>query len=500
VEKIVECVPNFSEGRDTAAIAEIEAAIRSVPGVFLLDVHSDPDHNRSVMTFAGEPQAVLEGALRAVDRAVDLIDLNYHEGEHPRIGAVDVLPFVPLKGVTMEDCVALAKAAGERIATVLDLPVFLYDRAAVRSERRELSDVRRGEFEGLRDEIGSDPDRAPDFGKARVHPRAGAIAIGARPLLIAFNVNLATDNIEIARSIARAVRGSDGGLRYVKALGMRLRERNQVQVSMNLVNYQATPMHRAFEAVRNEAEARGVAISGSEIVGLVPQDALDAAAERSLRLESFSKDQVLEVRLAAELASHAGPKESFADKVAARSSVPGGGSVAAYAGVLGAALGEMVSRLTIGRGRSASVEHEVNEILAKLEDLRADLESAVSKDAESYARVIAAERLPTDSNAEKLKRQMALEQATRAALAVPTRVAECAVAVLELLDELSEIGEPRAISDLAVGGQMGLASVRAAAYVAMANLAGISDDEFVEERRRQLDELVARAEEIVNGM
>ncbi len=302
------------------------------------------------------------------------------------------------------------------------------------------------------------------------------------------------------RSIARAVRGRDGGLRYVKALGMRLRERNQVQVSMNLVNYQATPMHRAFEAVRVEAEARGISVSGSEIVGLVPQDALDAAAQRSLRLESFSSDQVLEVRLAAALAERATPKVSFADKVAARTSVPGGGSVAAHAGVLGAALGEMVSRLTIGKNRSSNVEHEASEILAKLEDLRADLETAVADDAESYARVIAAGRLPAGSDAEQLKRQMALEQATRAALAVPLRVAEGAVAVLELLDELSEIGEPRAISDLAVGAQMGLAAVRGAAYVAIANLAEISDDEFADERRRQLAELVARAEEIVEGI
>ena len=508
VQKLVECVPNFSEGRDRAKVAEIAAAIRSVRGVWVLDVHSDPDHNRSVITFAGSPDAVLEGALAAAERASDLIDLNDHDGEHPRIGALDVLPFVPLKDVTMDECVALAHTAGKRIASDLDIPVYFYERAALRTDRRELADVRRGEFEALREEIETDPERMPDEGEARIHPTAGAIAVGARPILIAYNVNLASDDIDAARAIARAVRGRDGGLRYVKALGMRLRNLNQVQVSMNLVNYQATPVHVAFEMVRSEAEARGIAISGSEIVGLVPQDALNRAAQRHLRVERDVASHLLEVRLATAIAeqekkdapqSRAGSTISFADRVAERTAAPGGGSVAAQACVLAAALGEMVSRLTLGNERS-SQEHEVREILTKLEDLRSEMESAVGDDAESYGRVLTAAKLPHTTEAERLKRQMALEQATRGAVAVPMRVVKSAVTVLELLDELSEIARSQLLSDLAVGAQMGLAAVRGAACIAEANLLDIPDVEFVDNCRRQLAELVGRGEEIAEGI
>ena len=508
LQKLVECVPNFSEGRDRAKVAEITAAIRSVRGAWVLDVHSDPDHNRSVVTFAGAPEAVFEAALAATERAVELIDLNDHDGEHPRIGALDVLPFVPLKDITMDECVALAHAAGRRIASEFDIPVYFYERAALRAERRDLADIRRGEFEALREEIESEPDRTPDAGEARVHATAGAIAVGARPILIAYNVNLASDDIDAARAIARAVRGRDGGLRYVKALGMRLRNRAQVQVSMNLVNYQATPIHAAFEMVRSEAEARGIAISGSEIVGLVPQDALSRAAERYLRIEKGVTNHLLELRLAAAIDESEkkdpakvpdGPAVSFADRVAERTAAPGGGSVAAHACVLAAALGEMVSRLTLGNDRS-SLEHEAREILTKLEDLRSEMESAVNEDAESYSRVVAATRLPHSTEAERLKRQMALEQATRGALAVPMRVAESAVTVLELLDELSEIARTRLLSDLAVGAQMGLAAVRGAASIAEANLLEIPDREFVENCRRQVAELVGRGEEIAEGI
>ena len=277
MNKIVECIPNFSEGRDATIVNAIASAIASVPQVFVLDQTMDSDHHRSVITFAGEPEAVLEAAVLAAARAVELIDLNHHTGEHPRMGAIDVLPFVPIKGVTMSDCVALARRAGERIARELRLPVYLYEHAATRPERLDLANVRRGEFEGLREVIDVNPAHAPDFGEAQVHPTAGAVAIGARAPLIAYNINLATEDLALAKKIAQAIRGRDGGLQYVKALGFELTARRQVQVSMNLVNYEATPVFRVFELVRREAARYGVNLVGSEIIGLIPQAALNAS-------------------------------------------------------------------------------------------------------------------------------------------------------------------------------------------------------------------------------
>jgi glutamate formiminotransferase len=295
--RIVECIPNFSEGRDEAAVESIAAAIAGVPGVFLLRRESDVDHNRSVVTFAGEPEAVVDAAVRGVARAAELIDLNRHTGQHPRMGAADVVPFVPLEGVTMDECVALSRRAAERIWNELSIPVYLYEESAVVPAHRNLADLRRGQFEGIRDSIGSDPGRAPDVGEPRVHPTAGITAVGARRPLIAYNIQLGTSDLAVARKVARAVRHSSGGLRYVKALGFELTSRGIVQVSMNLVNYKGTPMHHVFEMVRREAERHGVAVVGSEIVGLVPQDALLAAAEFYLRLVGFDPSRVLENRL-----------------------------------------------------------------------------------------------------------------------------------------------------------------------------------------------------------
>jgi glutamate formiminotransferase len=297
--RIVECIPNFSEGRDEAAVESIAAAIAGVPGVFLLRRESDVDHNRSVVTFAGEPDAVADAAVRGVARAAELIDLNRHTGQHPRMGAADVVPFVPLEGVTMDECVALSRGVAERVWSELGIPVYLYEESAVVPAHRNLADLRRGQFEGIRDSIGSDPARAPDVGDPRVHPTAGITAVGARRPLIAYNIQLGTSDIGVARKVARAVRHTSGGLRYVKALGFELTSRGVVQVSMNLVNYKSTPMHHVFEMVRREAERYGVPVVGSELVGLVPQDALLAVAEFYLRLAGFDPSRVLENRLLA---------------------------------------------------------------------------------------------------------------------------------------------------------------------------------------------------------
>jgi len=297
MRKIVECIPNFSEGRRTEGLDQIIAAIRSVPGAVLLDRESDPDHNRSVVTFVAEADRVVEAAVRGAKQAAELIDLKNHKGEHPRMGATDVIPFVPVSGVTMEECVQLAGQCGERLWKELGIPVYLYEKAATRPERENLATIRKGQFEGIRQEIGRNPDRHPDFGEPRVHPTAGITAVGARPALIAYNVNLGTSNIEIANKIARAVRHQSGGLRYVKALGFELKDRGIVQVSMNMVNYQGTPLFRAFELIKREAERFGVPVFGSEIVGLVPQEALNQVADFYLQLEGFNENQILEHRL-----------------------------------------------------------------------------------------------------------------------------------------------------------------------------------------------------------
>jgi glutamate formiminotransferase/glutamate formiminotransferase/formiminotetrahydrofolate cyclodeaminase len=296
---LVECVPNFSEGRKTETVQRLAQAVESVETACVLDTHIDPDHNRSVITFVAAPEMIVEASFRAVAVAAKLIDMQRHEGVHPRLGATDVLPFVPISGVSMEDCVRLAHQAGERIADELSIPVFFYERAALKPERVNLEDVRRGALELLREQIAVEPGRAPDVGPLLVHETAGAIAVGARPFLIAFNVNLNTRDVTVARSIARTVRARHGGLPFVKALGFELSTRGLVQVSMNLVNYEATGMTQAYRAVRDEADRLGVGVVSTEIVGLVPEKGLDMNAEYFEKLENFSEDKIFENRLRA---------------------------------------------------------------------------------------------------------------------------------------------------------------------------------------------------------
>lgn len=295
--RIVECVPNFSEGRRKNVIDAIADAIKSVDGVSFLDCESDASHNRSVMTFVGSPEAVLESAFLSVKKASELIDLNTHTGEHPRIGAADVVPFIPIEGVTVEECVAMANALAKRIAVELDIPVYLYEDAATREDRRNLANIRKGEYEKLKIEIETNPDRKPDYGAAKIHPTAGATVVGARFPLIAYNVYLNTDNLDIAKAIAKKVRWKDGGLPHVKALGLFIKEKNLVQVSMNLTNFEITGMHKAYEAVKEEAGKYGISIFSSEIVGLVPMRAIAQTAAHFLKLENFTTSQILENKI-----------------------------------------------------------------------------------------------------------------------------------------------------------------------------------------------------------
>ena len=307
MKRLIECVPNFSEGRDLAKVDALVEAMRAVPGVWVLDRTSDADHNRSVVTIAGEPEAVAEAALRGVGKAAELIDMTRHSGAHPRIGATDVVPFIPIEGYTIEECVALARRVGHEIWERYRIPVYFYEAAATRPERRNLEDVRRGQFEGLREDALRDPDRSPDIGEPRLHSSAGATAVSARKLLIAYNIVLNTQDISVAKKIARTIRFSSGGLRYVKAMGIDLKSRGLAQVSINLTDFEQTPLHVVFEMVKREAERYGCAIAGSEIVGLIPRKAIETAAEYYLQLQNFSSATVLEDRIEAAAAQPVPP-------------------------------------------------------------------------------------------------------------------------------------------------------------------------------------------------
>lgn len=498
MNRLVECVPNFSEGRKEETVERLIDVIESVEGAAVLDTHMDADHNRSVITFVADAEWVVEAAFRAAALATELIDLREHKGEHPRVGAMDVLPFVPVRGVTMEDCVALAHAAGERIARELGIPVYFYERAARRPDRVNLEDVRRKGFEELRDEIEIIEARAPDLGERRVHESAGAIVVGARPFLVAYNVNLNTADVTVARKIARAVRGRDGGLRYLKALGFELKSRGLAQVSMNLVDYEKTSIHHAFEAVRREAARYGVGVAGSEIVGLIPRDAIDRAAEYFLQIENFSRELILENRIEAAFAAkgEGASVRDFVEEVASARPAPGGGAAASHAASLAAALGEMMAHLTEGRAQFADVAREVSESLAELTELRARLQQAASDDAASFRRVMEARRMLETTEEEKRARASAIEAALKGAATVPVEIAGLSVQVLELLETLAEIGNPNALSDAATGAQLALAAVASARYNVLVNIAEIDDEEFNNEHTSRADDLLERAREI----
>ncbi len=470
---LIECVPNFSEGRRADVVQQIRAAIATVPGVVVLDVSSDPSHNRTVVTFIAPADTVADAAFAGVQRAHSLIDLRTHSGEHPRIGATDVVPFIPLEGATMDDCIALARTLGERVGRELHIPVYLYERAASRPDRENLADVRRGEFEGLRDAIRTDPQRAPDFGPAELHPSAGAVAVGARPFLVAYNVYLGpSSNLPLAKDVAKAVRGSSGGLRNVKALGLDVD--GQAQVSMNLVDIDRTPLHRAYEAVRTEAAAHGVSPTWSEVVGLVPERALLDAGIRHVQLRGFTPDQLLERKIRS--ATTPGPTlASFRDAVAAGTPTPGGGSVVALVGALSAALAQMVAGLTAGRPKYAAADATMRAVAREASTLGALLSALVDRDAEAYGAVVAAYKLPKEPDAAAAARRAAIADATIGATMVPLDTARACARVAELAAVVASQGNPNAVSDAGVAALLAEAATRGAAYNVRINVAALED-------------------------
>jgi glutamate formiminotransferase/formiminotetrahydrofolate cyclodeaminase len=472
---LVECVPNFSEGRRPEVVQDIRDAIAAVKGVTVLDVSSDESHNRSVITFVVPVESAVDAAFAGIAAARDHIDLNKHQGEHPRMGAADVVPFVPLEGTTMEQCVELARTLGERVASELEIPVYLYERAATRPERENLANVRRGQFEGIRDEMPTKPERAPDFGPSRVHPTAGAVAIGARPFLVAYNVYLGdASHLATAKQVARAVRGSSGGLRYVKALGLDVE--GQAQVSMNLVDIAQTPVYRAYDMVKMEAAASGVATTWSEIVGLIPEQALFDAAARHLQLTNFDADQVLERRVRAAATSTQQPStEDFVASVAAATPTPGGGSVAAHTGALAGALAQMVAALTVGRKKYADVEGEMRDVARRGAELSHRLNELVALDAQSYAAVSSAYKLPKDTPEQQEQRSAAITAALVGASEVPLETARAAAEVASLAETAAAKGNANAVSDAGVAALLAEAACRGAAYNVRINVASLSD-------------------------
>lgn len=477
--KLVECVPNFSEGRRKDVIEAIasEAKTRNVK---VLDMESDADHNRSVLTFVGTPELVKDAALAVSAKAIELIDLNKHLGQHPRMGAVDVVPFIPITEVTMEECVKLAKEFGNEFGTRFKVPVYLYEEAASRPERRNLADVRKGEFEGLREEIGKDPNRNPDFGPLAIHPTAGATAVGARKILIAYNINLGTNDLAIAKQIAKQIRGKDGGLSFVKALGFELKDRGIVQVSMNMVDYKASQLFKVFELVCSLANRYGVPVVSSEVVGLLPMDALTDCTEFYLKLHGFNKNQILQQRLFEHDPSRLVSLDlaTFASEVASEKPAPGGGSVSAYTGALSASLVSMVALLSLKKAEAQGKLSIVKAIKSNSDALQHDLLSNVDEDSKTFMHLMDAYKMQKQSEEQKQSRTVEIQNRLRKAADIPMATAKSSSEVINLAVKLAADANMNAISDLQSAVFLAHSSVLGALANVTINLPGIKDEHY----------------------
>ena len=482
---LVECVPNFSEGRDKATVDAILEAMK-MNGVYLLDREMDADHNRCVITLVGDPVNVAEAAVRGVGKAAERIDLTKHTGAHPRLGAADVVPFIPIAGVTLEDCVAIARRVGEEIWKRYKVPVYLYEAAAQRPERQNLENVRRGQFEGIRQEVKTNPDRRPDFGEAALHPTAGAAIVGARKFLVAYNVYLNTPDVEIAKKVAQSVRFSNGGLRYVKGMGVPVR--GLAQVSMNLTDTDQTPIARVFEFVRREAARYGVMPLSSEIVGLIPKKALEDAAEWFLQVENFDSSLILENRLAGVMSGkmavgglRAGV-EPFVEQLAAPIPAPGGGSASAAAGAMAAGLGGMVAGMSRGKKAYVQYEQQLSEAIRGLAEIREELKASIDADAASFNELMAAFKKAKDDPDAQREVDATLKKAT----IIPLTVAERAREVRTILESLKPITNPKMASDIAVGNALANAAIEGALANVEINLGDLKDEAFVADVKKRV--------------
>ncbi len=496
---LVECVPNFSEARRPEVVKAITDAIESVPGVYILDQHSDLDHNRTVVTMIGSPEAIFDASFNAIATAAKLIDLDQHTGAHPRLGATDVVPFVPISDISMLECIELARKLGHKVGEELHIPVYLYEEAAAIPTRKNLEDIRRGEYELLKEEIATNPERKPDFGPSQVSP-AGATVIGARHALVAFNAYLSTGDVKIAQNIARAVRFSTGGMRFVKALGLLVD--GQAQVSMNLTNFTKSPVARVIEMIRREAQHYGVMVTHTELVGLIPQQALVDAAAWYLQLDGFSTEQILEQRLFKVSQPDAAGKTdvpdkfSFIDALSTGDATPGGGAAAAFTAAEAAGLVAMMARLTVGRKKYAEHEAHMWSILDEIIPLKEELKTLTDEDAVAFSRIMEAYKLPKETDEQLAFRKAKIEEFMIGATEVPLKVARLAVRIMELAKDVVEVGNLNSISDGAAGVFLAKAAMTAAGLNVQINLQSIEDTALVSNYRLQLSKLEEQARAI----
>jgi len=534
MQKIVECVPNFSEGKNKTIINAISAAIESIPGVKLLNVDPGEDFNRTVYTFVGEPEPVLEAAFQGAKVGTALIDMTKHKGEHARMGALDVCPFIPIKGVTDKDCIQLSKKLGERIAKELEIPVFLYAKSATRQERVKLPDIRKGEYEALEEKF-KDPSFKPDYGKPEFVPKSGASATGCRDILLAYNINLNTKDKNIASEISGKIRtsgvpkkdkngnkiiGADGKPEYipgrfkgVQAGGMMYNE-NIAQVSMNLLNYKEVNLHDVFEAVQKEAEKLGAKTAGSEIVGVVPAESLILAGKFYAKKESLkisdeeelvnlaieklglselypfkSEEKIIEYMIQEKRPLASMKINSFLSELASSSPAPGGGSVAALSGGLGAALTSMVCNLTIGKEKYENIQDEIKKTLKQSEKLRKKLTDLIDEDTNAFNEVMKAFKMPKETEEQKKKRSDAIQNGYKTAAKVPLDTARTCAQILDIAKVAAEIGNVSSITDAAVSAIMARSGVESAILNVKINLSSIKDEDFVKKTSKELENI-----------
>ena len=494
--KIIECVPNFSEGRRKEVIDALADAIKSVEGVRLLDVEFDPDHNRSVFTFIGEPQKVKEAALRASEIAVERIDLTRHEGQHPRMGAVDVVPFIPLHGTTIGECIELSKEFADEFANSKKVPVYMYAKSATRPERVDLPNIREGEFEGLKELIGVDPTKAPDYGPETIHPTAGATATGARNFLIAINFNLSTTDVKVAKICADAVRATTGGFVNVQGIGLELPEKNCAQVSLNLTHPKKTKIHQVLEVVKNEARRFGATVIETEIVGMVPLFALLDALKYYLQPEKLDESMILDLYY---LGGAQDPTKKtftemsvmeFGNQIRRASATPGGGSVAAAMGSYGAALVCMVTGLSLKGRRFAAIKDEMLKHRHACENDRGVLMDLIERDSAAFDEVLALFKLPEETKAEKKTKSDAIEEATIKAASIPLETMTHSFQAMAHARVAAEKGNINTITDAGVAAHALMAAIEGASLNVRVNLGNIKSKSFVEKTSAEVEKLL----------
>ena len=488
MKKIIECVPNFSEGKNPEVIAALETAVSSVRGVHLLRSEMDIDHHRAVLTFIGSPDPVCDAVFRACARAAELIDLRIHQGVHPRIGATDVIPLVPISGISEEECIDLARGLGARIAEKLQIPVYLYGAAATQPDRENLANCRIGGFEGLRDTIGTDPARKPDFGEARIHPSAGAVAVGVRRLLIAYNVNLDTRDVRIAKRIAGTTRERDGGLKSVKALGLTLDDLDMTQVSMNLTNYNDTSMTAAYDRVKYEAEKEGCQVVESELIGLVNLESILEAASKYLRLEDLDRSRILDLRVVEALA-HDDSIDAFLDAVADAATTPAAGSVVALSAASSIGLASMACGVTLKDRTRLAAHEEFTRALVKAEEIRNRATSLIEGDADAFRSVIRAMRIPKSDH----RRNDRLDSAWQQATTIPLRIVECCTDILPVLHLCAEKGSEAIVPEIGVATLQIDAAGRSGAMIVEENIKHIQDESYRVKCRTDLGSLTSQS-------